>query len=124
MRKPYKRVKVASLKRRLRRKLKIRKTVSGTAQRPRLCVVKSSKNLQVQVIDDENKKTIFAVQTFGKNKVADKNNKDGAKSVGVAVANKMKEHSLETAVFDRNGQTYTGVIAVLADSIRENGIRI
>ena len=106
-----------------RRKLTIRNKISGTAERPRLCASNSNKNLFIQVIDDVAGKTLFSVQTFGKNKAAEGNNKTEAVKVGKAVAEKLKEHKIETIVFDRNGQLYTGVIATLEDSIREHGIK-
>ncbi len=125
MRKPIGRVKNAKVARKLRRKLTIRKKVIGTAERPRVCVTKSNKNIRVQVINDSENKVLFSVQTFGKNAVANaKANKEGAKLVGAAVAEKMKEHKIEVAVFDRNGNVYAPLIATLADSIRENGVKI
>jgi len=107
-----------------RRKLTIRKKIIGTSERPRVCATKTNKHLFVQVIDDSTSKTLFSVQTFGKGKVADKVNTESAKKVGVSVAEKMKEANLSRAVFDRNGKKYTGVIATLAEAIRENGIQI
>ena len=99
--------------------------VSGTTERPRVCVSKSTKNLYVQVIDDASEKTVMSVQTFGKNAVAGSGaNVEGAKVVGKALAEKMKGANLSTAVFDRAGYQYTGVIAALVDSMRENGIQI
>lgn len=111
--------------RRYRRKLSIRKKVSGTPEIPRLSTQKSAKHLSIQVIDDENSKTLFSVQTFGKNAVPNaKANKDGAKLVGEKVASLLKEKNLSRAVFDRSGYKYHGVIATLVESIRENGIQI
>lgn len=124
MRKPLKKIKSDRKRREIRRKLKIRKTVIGTEVRPRICLVKTNKHLQVQVINDELNKTLFSVQTFGKNAAADSNNIEGAKKLGAAVANKLTEHKIEKAVFDRNGKVYTGVVAAVADAIRENKITI
>lgn len=124
IRKKLKSVKNSSQAKAYRRKLTIRKKVNGSTDRPRICAVKTNKHLSVQIVDDENSKTLFSVQTFGKNKVADKANNENAKLVGAAVAAGMKERKLEKAVFDRNGGVYTGVIKTLADSIRENGITI
>ena len=107
-----------------RRKLSIRKKVIGSPESPRLCVTKSNKHIRVQAIDDLNSKTIFSVQTFGKGKVAEHANAEGAKKVGVAIATTLKKNNLSKAVFDRSGKQYTGVIKALADSIRENGIQI
>lgn len=124
MRKPNGKLKSESGRKRLRRKLSIRKTIIGDAERPRVCVTKSSKNLFVQVINDEENKTLFSVQTFGKNAVEGKANKDGAKAVGAKVAEDLKGKNISKAVFDRSGYKYHGVIASLADSIRENGIQV
>jgi large subunit ribosomal protein L18 len=107
-----------------RRKLSIRKKVVGSAEKPRLCVTKSNKHLRVQAIDDVKSSTLFSVQTFGKGKVADHANAEGAKKVGAAVAASLKGKNLSNAVFDRSGKQYTGVIKALADAIRENGIQI
>ena len=64
------------------------------------------------------------VQTFGKNGVQVKANKDGAKSLGEAAAAKLQEQGLSSVVFDRNVYPYTGRVKILADSIRENGITL
>ena len=125
MRKPIGKVKNVKVARKLRRKLTIRKKIIGTAERPRVCVTKSNKNLRVQVVNDQENKVLFSVQTFGKGAVANvKANKDGAKLVGAEVAKQMKEHKIEVGVFDRNGNVYATTIATLADSIRENGIKL
>lgn len=124
MRKPLKKIKNASAAKTLRRKLSIRQKISGTNEIPRICSTKTNKNLFVQVIDDATSKTLFSVQTFGKNGVKASANVEGAKVVGQKVSELLKKHNIDNAVFDRNGKKYTGVIAALADSIRENGIRI
>ncbi len=125
MRKPIGKIKSEKGRRRLRRKLSIRKKIEGTTERPRICAFRSNKHLTVQVIDDSLGKTLFSVQTYGKSAVADaRANKEGAKLVGVKVAEGLKSKNLETAVFDRAGYKFTGVIASLIDSVRENGIRI
>jgi large subunit ribosomal protein L18 len=124
MRKPNGKLKSESGRKRLRRKLSIRKTIIGDAERPRVCVTKSAKNLFVQVVNDEENRTLFSVQTFGKNGVEGKANKDGAKAVGAKIAEELKGKNITKAVFDRSGYKYHGVIASLADSIRENGIQV
>ena len=107
-----------------RRKLSIRKKISGDSERPRVCITKSSKNLFVQVVNDDESQTLFSVQTFGKKAVVAKANKDGAKLVGAKVAEELKGKNISKIVFDRSGYKYHGVIAALADSIRENGIQV
>lgn len=125
MRKPFGKIVNESDARKLRRKLSIRKKVNGSAERPRVCVTRSNKHINVQIVDDEAGKTLFSVATFGKNGVAGaKKNKDGAKQVGAKVAEGLKTRNIETAVFDRAGLRYHGVVAALADGIRENGIKL
>jgi large subunit ribosomal protein L18 len=125
MRKQIGKIKNESDKRRYRRRLSIRSKIVGTTERPRICAFRSNKHITVQVIDDSVGKTLFSVQTFGKNSVPEgKPTREGVKVVGSAVAAKMKEANLNQAVFDRAGYKYTGVIATLVDSIRENGIQV
>jgi large subunit ribosomal protein L18 len=125
MRKQVGKIKNEEQARRYRRRLSIRSKLSGTAERPRVCVLKSNKHITVQVIDDVAQKTLLSVQTYGKAAVAGaSNNVDGAKLVGAKVAEGLKAKSLEVCVFDRSGYKYHGVVAALADSIRENGIKL
>lgn len=124
MRKPYGKIRNPRLEKEQRRKLSIRKKVSGTAEAPRVCVTKSSKHLRVQIVDDVKGVTLFSVQTFGKNRVAEKANAEGAKKLGLEVSARLKKLNVSKAVFDRSGKQYTGVISVVADSIRENGIQV
>ncbi len=125
MRKYIGKIKSPSLDKRYRRKLAIRKKIIGSTERPRICAIRSNKHLVVQIVDDSINKTLFSVQTFGKNAVkGGANNVEGAKVVGAKVAELLKSKKLENAVFDRSGFKYTGVIAALAQSIRENGIQI
>ena len=125
MRKKIGKISDKVLARRNRRKLSIRNTVIGTAERPRISVTKTNKHLFVQMIDDGSEKTLFSVQTFGKNSVQGAaKNVEGAKVLGVEVARLLKENKITTAVLDRSGYKYTGIIAAMVDSIREKGIRI
>lgn len=124
MRKAIGKIKSESEAKRYRRKLTIRNKVTGTADRPRICATKSNSNLFVQVIDDSAEKTLFSVQTFGKNATGKSANIASVQELAKSLADKLKERNLEKAVFDRNGNKYTGVVAGLADAIRENGIRI
>lgn len=124
MRKPLKTIKNASKAKEARRKLSIRKKVVGTVDRPRICASKTNANLFVQVVDDNEGVTLFSVQTFGKGAVGKSSNIESAKAVGLEVAQKLIKCNIKNAVFDRNGKKYTGVIAALADSVREGGIQI
>lgn len=124
MRKIIGKIKNPSKAKEHRRKLSIRKKIVGSEARPRICATKTNKHLFVQVVDDASNKTLFSVQTFGKNSVGKGANVEGAKEVGAHVAKLMTEKNIKNAVFDRNGKKYTGVISTLAESIRENGIQI
>lgn len=124
MRKNIAKIKNETKAKEYRRKLAIRKKVIGSAEKPRLAVTKSNKHLRVQIIDDVKSATLFSVQTYGKTKVANSCNAEGAKKIGAEVAATLKKNNLNKAVFDRSGKQYTGVIKALADSIRENGIQI
>jgi large subunit ribosomal protein L18 len=124
MRKPLGKIRSESKLRQVRRKLKIRKVIVGTTDKPRICVGKTNKHLRVQVVDDSVNKTLFSVQTFGKSKVGTSANKESAKLIGAKVAEQLKAHKIESVLFDRNGNMYTGVIATVADAMRENGIKL
>lgn len=124
MRKTYRKIKNESKAKIYRRKLSIRSKIEGSTERPRICATKTNKNLYVQVIDDSLGKTLLSVQTFGKNASSGGANVEGAKAVGADVAKALSGKDIKKAVFDRNGRKYTGVIAALAESIRENGIQI
>lgn len=124
MRKVQGKIKSKKLEKRMRRKLSIRSVLSGTVDRPRVSITRSNKNLFVQVVDDSAGKTLFSVQTFGKNAVGKSSNKDSAKLVGEKVAEGLKKSKIDKVVFDRSGYKYHGVVSVLADTIRESGIQV
>ncbi|MDC1174360.1 50S ribosomal protein L18 [Bacteriovoracaceae bacterium] len=124
MRKPLGKVKSESAVRKLRRRLSARQKITGTESRPRISVFRSNKHIRVQVINDDTSKTLFSVQTYGKNAVAAKSNVEGAKVVGAKIAEELKGKKISNAVFDRSGYRYHGVVATLAESIRENGIQV
>ena len=108
----------------LRRKLGIRKKVVGTMGRPRVCAIRSNRHFVVQVINDAESKTLASVQTFGKNALKGKVNREGGKLIGLAVAKKLKAQGIDQVVFDRNGNIYTGVVAAVAEGLREEGIKV
>ncbi len=124
MRKSLAKIKNPKRAKEYRRCLSIRKKVIGTSETPRLCATKSNASLRIQVIDDSKSTTLFSVETFGKNKVGTGVNVEAAKVVGKALAEKLKKAGLSKAVFDRSGKQYTGVLKVLADTVRENGIQM
>ena len=108
----------------LRRKLSIRKKVVGTCIRPRVSIKKSNKNIYAQVIDDSASATIASCQTFGKNSVGNGTSVETAKLVGTKLAGILKEKKIDTVVYDRNGMQYCGAVAAIAESLRENGIKL
>ena len=124
MRKVYAKVGNQKDKQRSKRRLTIRKKVIGTTDRPRICAVKSNKHISVQVIDDTKSTSLLSVATFGKSKVDGACNIETAKLVGAELANRLKKKNIAKAVFDRAGYKYTGVIAALVQSVRENGIQV
>ena len=111
-----------SLARRVRRKLSVRKRMSGTADKPRVCFNKSNKNLVAQVVNDSDSRVLFSVQTYGKNGVGGSSNKEGAKNLGARLAEKLGEANIKNIVFDRSGHRYMGVVEVFANTIREKGV--
>jgi len=105
-----------------RRKLRIRGKISGTAEVPRISVFKSNKHLYVQVIDDVRGTTLTSIANAGEYKEL-RVNIAGAEKLGMALGKKIKELKIETAVFDRNGNLYHGVIKALADGIRKAEVK-
>ena len=125
MRKKLKKFKILSQQKRYRRKLSVRAKIIGSAERPRICAIRSNKHLAIQVVDDVACKTLLAFNTFGKKSVSKGlSGMEGAKVVGVKLAEELKKKGFERAVFDRNGRPYAGVLSALVDSLRQNGISI
>ena len=108
---------------RTRRHIRVRRKVSGTAQRPRLCVYRSNTNLYVQIIDDVEAKTMVATSTLDKEIKTKYANKEAAKELGTLIAKKAKDKKIETVVFDRGGYIYHGVVKELAEAAREGGLK-
>lgn len=110
--------------RRDRIRFRIRKTVSGTDQRPRLAVFRSNKEIYAQLIDDVNGKTITAASSRDKGIDASKENKvEAAKLVGKAIAEKAQKEGVESISFDRGGYLYHGRVKSLAEGAREGGLK-
>lgn len=110
--------------RRQRLRFRIRKTISGTEQRPRLAVFRSNKEIYAQLIDDVNGKTITAASSRDKDIDASKTNKvEAAKLVGKAIAEKAQKAGVETVSFDRGGYLYHGRVKSLAEGAREGGLK-
>lgn len=111
---------------RVRIKLRIRKTIKGTPEKPRMSVFRSNKQIYVQLIDDLNGTTLLSACSSEKEVTAQKagvNKKDQAVLVGKLIAGKAKEKGIETVVFDRNGYRYHGRVKSLADGAREGGLK-
>jgi len=99
--------------------------VKGTSERPRLCVYKSLKNIYVQVIDDDQGKTLAAASTLSpelKGKLKSSRDVEAAKAVGKLLAEKTKSAGIDKVVFDRNGFLYHGRLKQLAEAAREGGL--
>lgn len=110
--------------RRKRIKKRIRKVISGTAERPRLSVYRSNKQIYAQIIDDEQGVTITSASSL-KNEAAQKVNKiEQAQIIGKEIAEKAKGAGIEVCVFDRNGYLYHGRVKALADAAREGGLKL
>lgn len=108
---------------RLRRHTRLRKKLSGTAERPRLVVHQSARHIHVQLVNDLNGTTVAAASSIE----ADVRGVPGDKKarsvrVGQLIAERAKAAGIDTVVFDRGGYTYGGRIAALADAARENGL--
>jgi large subunit ribosomal protein L18 len=105
---------------------RIRKRVSGTAERPRLCVHFSGKHVYAQVVDDDAGRTLVAASTaekglLGKSKAAA--NRTNAEVVGKAIAERLLSKKMDRVVFDRGGFIYHGKVKALADAAREGGLK-
>ena len=106
-------------KRKIRHK-KVRAKIIGDSARPRFSVFKSNTAIYVQLVDDKKSKTILS---FDSRKVEGKTLTEKAKSVGQEIAKMAKEKKIKEVVFDRGGYLYAGVIKILADSARDNGLK-
>jgi large subunit ribosomal protein L18 len=104
-------------------KYRIRKRISGTAQKPRLSVFRSNRDIYVQLIDDENGVTIASASSREADIASQKTNKtEKSKLVGSAIAKKSGELGIKKIVFDRGGYLYHGRVKALADGAREGGL--
>ena len=111
------------VKSRLRRQVRGRKKISGTAERPRLVVTRSSKHIGVQVVDDLAGHTLASASTMEAGLRGFEGDKTAkAKKVGELVAERAKAAGVESVVFDRAGHQFHGRIAALADAAREGGL--
>ena len=110
-------------KKRIRRHKRVRGKIFGTAQKPRLCVFRSLKNIYAQLIDDENGKTLASASSLDKEFNQYGGNKEAAKLVGQAVAKAALDKGITEVVFDRGGYIFHGRVQELADGAREAGLK-
>jgi large subunit ribosomal protein L18 len=114
---------VDSNKQRLKRHKRVRGKISGTAERPRLCVFRSLSNIYAQVIDDVAGKTLASASTQDKELAGVYGgNKEAARKVGKLIAERAKEAGITNVVFDRGGYVYQGRVAELAAGARDAGL--
>ena len=110
---------------RFRRHRRVRKKVSGTPERPRLCVFKSIKHIYAQIIDDENGLTLVSASTLSpdlRDKISGGSNTEAAKAIGELIGKKAVEKDITNVVFDRGGYLYHGRVKALAEAAREAGL--
>ena len=107
---------------RARRHARVRNKISGTAERPRLCVFRSNTNIYAQIIDDVAGNTIVSASTLDKEVKTKKSNVEAAKEVGTLIAKRAVDKKITTVVFDRSGYIYHGVVKSLAEAAREGGL--
>lgn len=107
---------------RLRRHLRVRGKVRGTADRPRMAVMLSNKHMYVQFVDDSRGKTLAMVSTNGKQAPVRTRNVAGAQALGQAAAKRAKEKGITSVVFDRGGFRYHGRVRAIAEAAREEGL--
>ena len=112
-----------SNKARLQRHKRVRAKISGTAERPRLDVYRSAKNIYAQVIDDVAGVTLVSASTAEKDFTEYGGNKEAAKKVGAAIAKRAADKGIAEVVFDRGGYIYHGRVKELAEAAREGGLK-
>ncbi len=110
-------------KARLKRHLRVRKKISGTAECPRLNVFRSLSNIYAQLIDDVKGVTIVAASSLEKDFGKAKGNCEEARKVGQLIAKRAKDKGIEVCVFDRGGYVYHGRVKELAEGAREGGLK-
>ena len=107
---------------RLRRHARVRRKISGTSKTPRLCLYRSNKNIEAQIIDDIKGVTLVSSSSMAL-KLENGSNVEAAKKVGEDVAKKALAAKIKTVVFDRSGYIYHGRVKALAEAAREAGLK-
>ena len=111
---------ITKSERRTKIKYRVRNKISGTAERPRMTVFRSNKQIYVQIIEDLSGRTLVAASSLGLEKMA---KKEQAAKVGELIAQKAQEAGIQTVVFDRNGYLYHGRVKEVADAARKGGLK-
>ena len=114
---------IDSNKQRLKRHVRVRAKLSGTASRPRLCVYRSNANISAQIIDDERGVTLVSASTLEASFEGIGSNKEAAKKVGITLAQRAIEKGISEVVFDRGGYIFHGRVSELAAGAREGGLK-
>jgi len=109
-------------RKRLKRKIHIRKRVSGTPERPRMTVTRSNRRLSIQVIDDTKGHTLASVSTLEKELRDVKATVAGGGQLGEIMGKRLLEKNIKSVVFDRNGYLYHGIVKAMADGARKAGV--
>lgn len=110
---------------RIKKKVRIRKKLSGTAERPRLVVYRSNMHISAQLVNDDNHEVLASASSYAKDLRASMKGKtktEYSENVGKAIAEKAKAKGVKAVVFDRNGFIYHGRVKALADACRANGL--
>ena len=108
---------------RIKRHNRVRGKISGTAERPRLCVFRSESNIYAQIIDDVAGNTLVSASTVEKAFEGNGGNSEAAKKIGAAIAERALQKGIEEVVFDRGGYIYHGRVKALAEGAREGGLK-
>ena len=108
---------------RIKRHNRVRGKISGTAERPRLCVFRSENNIYAQIIDDVAGHTLVSASSVEKAFEGNGGNIEAAKKVGAMIAERALAKGIEEVVFDRGGYVYHGRVAALAEGAREGGLK-
>ena len=108
---------------RLKRHARVRGKISGTPERPRLCVFRSESNIYAQIIDDVAGNTLCSASTVDKEFDGNGGNVEAAKKIGLKIAERALSKGIDTVVFDRGGYIYHGRVKALAEGAREGGLK-
>jgi large subunit ribosomal protein L18 len=110
-------------RKRFKRKVHIRKRISGTAERPRMTVTRSNRRLSIQAIDDVKGHTLVSASTLEKDLQDIKATVEGAGKLGEIMGKRLLEKNISEVVFDRNGYLYHGVVKAIAEGARKTGVK-